>query len=56
MAQLIAECKCSNQSFIIGEKSIICTMCGKEYPFEFVCEGVCSTNADDLVILINEGY
>lgn len=52
----IARCGCGNASFIILEDKIVCAMCKKEYPFGFICEGVCETKASDLVILINEGY
>lgn len=56
MAKQIARCICTNYAFEIYEDKVICSLCGKEYPFSFICEGVCETKANDLTILINEGY
>lgn len=53
----IAFCsECNGQAFQITDEYVLCLKCQKAYPFNFICEGVCETKADDLVILINEGY
>ena len=51
-----AKCHCGGVTFIIRDDCIECSRCGKIYEFNFICDGVCKTKADDIVILINEGY
>lgn len=56
MVSKSAECKCGNKLFIITDQFVMCNSCGTQYSFNFICEGICETKADDIVILINEGY
>lgn len=56
MPNRIARCGCNCITFIIHEEKVVCADCEKEYPFNFIVEGVCETKANDLVIHINEGY
>jgi hypothetical protein len=51
-----ARCKRCKGTHFITDKKVICALCNTEYPFSFICEDICETKADDLVILINEGY
>lgn len=55
----VAKCtKCSNVAFIISEHGVRCLGCGKRYDFSFLddSKSICETKANDIVILINEGY
>lgn len=56
MSKQYAKCECGCCTLLIFEDKVICPICKKEYPFNFICEGICETKANDLVILINEGY
>jgi hypothetical protein len=53
----IATCPtCNNTIFAITDTGVLCVVCGREFPFNFICDGVCETKASDVVMLINEGY
>lgn len=57
MAEPVAKCRrCGNMSFIIMEDKLVCPLCKEVYAFSFIAPGICETKANDIVILVNEGY
>ena len=52
----IAVCKCGCPVFFISEAGVQCQFCRAVYAFSYICDGICETKADDIKILIEEGY